>query len=108
MTSTTSGFQQLFHQGAHTSFGSSLYGCSMKKAALLSIVLCFFLGLIQAQSSQPPATSQPQPQLPQTQIMKVDDVRPGMKGVGYTVFQGVKPEPMGVEVLGVLRNLNGP
>ena len=40
--------------------------------------------------------------------MKVDDVRPGMKGVGYTVFQGTKPEPMGVEVLGVLRNLNGP
>ena len=35
-------------------------------------------------------------------------MRPGMKGVGYTVFQGTKPEPMGVEVLGVLRNLNGP
>src|SRR5260221_13588020 len=40
--------------------------------------------------------------------MKVDDVRPGMKGIGYTVFEGTKPEPMGVEVLGVLRNLNGP
>ena len=40
--------------------------------------------------------------------MKVEDVRPGMKGVGYTVFQGTKPETMGVEVLGVLRNLNGP
>ena len=40
--------------------------------------------------------------------MKVDDVRPGMKGIGYTVFQGTQPEPMGVEVLGVLRNLNGP
>ncbi len=40
--------------------------------------------------------------------MPLDDVRPGMKGVAYTVFQGTKPEPMGVEVLGVLRNLNGP
>jgi len=47
-------------------------------------------------------------ELSQTQIMKVDDVRPGMKGVGYTVFEGTKPEAMGVEVLGVLRNLNGP
>jgi hypothetical protein len=31
-----------------------------------------------------------------------------MKGVAYTVFEGVKPEPMDVEVLGVLANINGP
>jgi hypothetical protein len=31
-----------------------------------------------------------------------------MRGVAYTVFEGVKPEPMEVEVLGVLRNMNGP
>lgn len=31
-----------------------------------------------------------------------------MRGVAYTVFQGVKPEAMDVEVLGVLRNVNGP
>lgn len=31
-----------------------------------------------------------------------------MHGVAYTVFQGVKPEPMDVEVLGVLHNVNGP
>jgi len=31
-----------------------------------------------------------------------------MRGVAYTVFQGIKPEPMDVEVLGVLRNVNGP
>ena len=31
-----------------------------------------------------------------------------MQGVAYTVFQGVKPEPMDFEVLGVLRNVNGP
>ncbi len=40
--------------------------------------------------------------------MSVDDVRAGMKGVAYTVFQGTQPEPMGVEVLGVLKNMNGP
>jgi hypothetical protein len=92
--------------------------CSMKKAVFLLIALFVLLGLAQAQrprqalissagvESQSAVTSQQQ--LPQTQIMKVDDVRPGMKGVGYTVFEGTKPEPMGVEVLGVLRNLNGP
>ena len=31
-----------------------------------------------------------------------------MKGVAYTVFEGTKPESMGVEVLGVLKNMNGP
>jgi hypothetical protein len=31
-----------------------------------------------------------------------------MRGVAYTVFQGTKPEPMDVEVLGILRNANGP
>ncbi len=31
-----------------------------------------------------------------------------MHGIAYTVFEGVKPEPMDVEVLGVLRNVNGP
>ena len=31
-----------------------------------------------------------------------------MKGTAYTVFQGTKPEPMNVEVLGVLKNANGP
>jgi hypothetical protein len=31
-----------------------------------------------------------------------------MRGVAYTVFEGVTPEPMEVEVLGVLRNMNGP
>lgn len=35
-------------------------------------------------------------------------VRPGMKGVAWTVFQGTKPEPMDLEVLGVMRNSNGP
>jgi hypothetical protein len=38
----------------------------------------------------------------------VSQIHAGMRGVAYTVFQGVKPEPMDVEVLGVLRNVNGP
>jgi len=41
-------------------------------------------------------------------IMPVEQIKAGMRGVAYTVFQGTKPEPMDVEVLGVLRNANGP
>ncbi len=40
--------------------------------------------------------------------ISIKDVHAGMRGVAYTVFQGVKPEPMDVEVLGVLHNVNGP
>ena len=41
-------------------------------------------------------------------IMPLSQVQIGMHGVAYTVFQGVKPEPMEVEVLGILRNMTGP
>jgi len=38
----------------------------------------------------------------------VDQIHAGMRGVALTVFEGIKPESMDVEVLGVLRNVNGP
>jgi hypothetical protein len=40
--------------------------------------------------------------------MPLDQIHEGMKGTALTVFQGVKPEAMDVEVLGVMRNVNGP
>src|SRR3979490_3339838 len=40
-------------------------------------------------------------------IMPLDQIHPGMHGTALTVFQGTKPEAMDVEVLGVLRNMNG-
>ena len=42
------------------------------------------------------------------EIIPLDQIHEGMKGTALTVFQGVKPEAMDVEVLGVLRNVNGP
>jgi hypothetical protein len=49
-----------------------------------------------------------QPSLSPQQTISVDQIHTGMRGVAYTVFQGIKPEPMDVEVLGVLHNVNGP
>src|SRR3984885_8177370 len=43
-----------------------------------------------------------------SQIIPVDQIHAGMRGVAYTVFEGIKPEPMEVEVLGALRNGNAP
>src|SRR5271157_2471122 len=42
------------------------------------------------------------------EIIPLDQIHAGMRGTALTVFQGIKPEPMEVEVLGVLHNVNGP
>ena len=70
-------------------------GAYMRKAVLA--LSAFALSLLAfAQNTQAPAT------------IPVSQIHSGMRGVAYTVFEGVKPEPMQVEVLGVLRNVNGP
>ncbi|HTZ81582.1 MAG TPA: hypothetical protein VMB66_00230 [Candidatus Acidoferrales bacterium] len=66
----------------------------MRKVFLALLVLGLSLPALNAQTSQP--------------TIPVDQIHPGMRGVAYTVFEGVKPEPMDVEVLGVLHNVNGP
>jgi SpoIVB peptidase S55 len=70
----------------------------MRKVLLSLAALCCLLSSVAltAQNSKP------------VQTISVDQIHAGMRGVAYTVFQGVKPEPMGVEVLGVLHNVNGP
>ena len=81
----------------------------MKKAVctrfVCVLVYCIALSLfststLAGQNSQPAQAAQP--------TIAVDQIHAGMRGVAYTVFEGVKPESMDVEVLGVLRNVNGP
>ncbi|MCX6544729.1 MAG: hypothetical protein NTV05_10005 [Acidobacteria bacterium] len=43
-----------------------------------------------------------------SRYMSVDEVKPGMEGVGRTVFQGTTIEDFNVHIIGVLRNTNGP
>src|SRR6201997_790921 len=62
--------------------------------ALTAVGVSLSTLLLNAQTAQP--------------TIPVDQIHAGMQGVAYTVFQGVKPEPMDFEVLGVLRNVNGP
>jgi hypothetical protein len=40
---------------------------------------------------------------PEPSILRVEDIRPGMKGHGLTVFRGTEPERFPVEVVDVLR-----
>ncbi|HYM11252.1 MAG TPA: hypothetical protein VEU62_10990 [Bryobacterales bacterium] len=41
-------------------------------------------------------------------ILKLDQVKPGMKATAWTVFSGTEPEAVPVEIIGVLKNVWGP
>src|SRR5579864_4101854 len=67
----------------------------MRKVVLSLLTIGLSLStILSAQTSQP--------------TIPIDQIHAGMRGVAYTVFEGIKPEPMDVEVLGVLHNVNGP
>src|SRR5436190_17624911 len=65
-------------------------------AALLCLTSCAWV------TAQNQSENRPSPA-----ITPLDQIHEGMRGTAYTVFEGTKPEPMDVEVLGVLRNVNG-
>ena len=48
------------------------------------------------------------PVAPASELMPIEDIRPGMVGVGRTVFQGTNLQDFKVHILGVLRNVQGP
>lgn len=78
----------------------------MKKVVLsrlLSFVLVLMITPVALCAQTPAATANPK-----TPILPLSEVKAGMHGIAYTVFEGVTPEPMDVEILGVLRNANGP
>ena len=69
----------------------------------------FLLGI--AVVAIPLFASDPPPARPKSgpvEIMKLNDVKPGMKGIAWTVFQGTEPEAVPIEIMGRLRNQNGP
>ena len=40
--------------------------------------------------------------------MPIDEIKPGMVGVGRTVFEGTELQDFKVHILGVLKNVQGP
>src|SRR5215831_13923144 len=70
-------------------------------AAMLSIAVSV-LPLVSAEA--PP----PRPKAGKPEIMHESEVKPGMKGWAWTVFQGTEPEPVPVEIIGISKNMWGP
>jgi hypothetical protein len=48
------------------------------------------------------------PKSGKVEIMPLVEVKQGMKGTAWTVFQGTEPEPIPVEIVGIARNMWGP
>jgi hypothetical protein len=69
----------------------------MKK---LVIALCLLSALVGAALASTTKTT--------ASFMLLEEVRPGMKGHGFSVFQGTKPERFEVEILGVLAGYPNP
>ena len=77
----------------------------------LALGACASLAAAQAPGTgQEPAASLHLPPNPPavTKFFPLSQIRRGQQGVAYTVFEGTRPEPMALEILGVLHNAIGP
>ena len=57
---------------------------------------------------EPTAVLLPSPPTGPAKFFPLAEIHRGLHAVAYTVFEGVKPEPMDVEILGVLNDAIGP
>src|ERR1700743_47122 len=48
------------------------------------------------------------PKAGRVEIFPLKDVKAGLKGTAWTVFSGMDPEPVPIEIVGVMRGQNGP
>ncbi|MBI4530502.1 MAG: hypothetical protein HY709_03180, partial [Candidatus Latescibacteria bacterium] len=81
-----------FHSLSGYPFGSTMNAMKTIIGKIVIIALCLIYGGVDAAD----------------EIMPVDQIRPGMIGVGKTVFKGTEISEFTAEILGVLRNSLGP
>ena len=79
----------------------------LKRSAVLLCAAPFLVAAATTAAAPAPAAPQ-RPGIGKPAIMKEADLRPGMKGVAWTVFSGNEPEPVPIEILGIEKNLWGP
>ena len=71
-------------------------------AAVLSTLVVCTLPALAAET--PLRRPQPGP----VETMKTSELKPGMKGTAWTVFEGTEPEPVPIEIIGLWKNAWGP
>ena len=70
---------------------------------LAVFLACAVISPIRAFSADPEP-----PRAGKVDIMKAVDVKPGMRAIAWTVFQGDTPEPVPIEIIGNWKNMWGP
>jgi hypothetical protein len=73
----------------------------MKLSAALILAVSSVVSIAAAAEVEPPKAGK-------VQILKSSDLKPGMKATAWTVFEGNKPEPVPVEIIGLWKNAWGP
>jgi hypothetical protein len=72
-------------------------------ATLISLIVLAAVSALAQSTSQTGQGKQSK-----TEFFPIDQVKPGMRAVGYTVFSGAEPKKFEVEILGVLRGFPSP
>ncbi len=81
-----------------------------ESVSMLQRAFCLFIlscSIVAASTSGVPNMTVP-PKAGKVDLFPESALKPGMKGVAWTVFQGNKPEPVPVEIIGVWENMWGP
>jgi hypothetical protein len=93
------------HEGFVSTKGKMLYSVDVgvRLKDIVGLILFGASALLAETAALPPT---PPPST--AGFYPLDQVHRGMHGVAYTVFEGVNPEPMGVQILGLLHNALGP
>ncbi|MDQ6665380.1 MAG: hypothetical protein M3Z23_13430 [Acidobacteriota bacterium] len=55
-----------------------------------------------------PSYSMERPKSGKVEILKASEVKPGMKAIAWTVFEGTEPEAVPIEIIGAWKNMWGP
>jgi SpoIVB peptidase S55 len=76
---------------------------TLRNAAVLFGLAVPALSLYAAADANPS-----RPKAGKVEIMRLNEVKPGMKGTAWTVLQGTEPEPIPIEIVGRLKNVWGP
>jgi hypothetical protein len=70
-----------------------------------AILIGFAAGLAPAIAGEAPVS---RPKAGNVEIMRLSEVKPGMRGTAWTVFQGSEPEAVPIEIIGLAKNMWGP
>src|SRR5215510_14156391 len=80
----------------------------MKRMATLVFLSILAALNVYAQPGAQPGAKSRQDKQPKTDFFPIDQVKPGMRAVGYTVFSGSEPRKFDLEILGVLKGFPNP